>query len=377
MSSNGGQSLRWQIGAFRFDANRKRLWSDEHVVTLEPKAAALLTYFCQNAGRDIGRDELLQAVWYGQIVTDNSISRAVVLLRKAFRDEAKTRHTIATLPKFGYRLIAPVSPLNVAEARANSSPHGRHRFAALPIALGLLAIGVAVVLTWPTNTEKRSSAPVPVALAPLSRLAVAQTNADLAGDGNSLVYTARRNGHSEIFFVAEPGASPIPISATGGDADFATWSHGGDFVVYQFMTGEHCEFHRIARAAFAERRAEVIYDCVPGSYTELSLSPDDSTVYFVERPRVHAPYAVYALDLQQPSKRRLSQPVARGYGNHFVDVHPSTGQLLVLGDHLPGKTSVYELDPVNDSFSLRRAFDYGLDSAIWSHRDDEIVHPSR
>ncbi|MEM1263929.1 MAG: winged helix-turn-helix domain-containing protein [Pseudomonadota bacterium] len=376
VKTNAAPPSRWRIGVYRFDADTKRLSGESTVTVLEPKAAALLAYFCQNAGRDIGRDELLATVWYGQIVTDNSISRAVVLLRKAFQDEAKVRHTIVTLPKFGYRLVANVAPLDTPTADDDPTQASR-AIGSLPIAAGLIGLALLGLTLWLRGPEPTVGAPATTAIAPLSRLAIAQTNADLAPDGNALIYTARGASHSEIHWVEGPGAGPVPISTPEGNADFATWSHAGDFVVYQYMTDERCEFHRLSRAAFATRRAEVIYECVPGSYTELSLSPDDTTLYFVERPTVHAPYSVYALSLGEPSKRRLSQPVARGYGNHFVDVHPATGQLLVLGDHLPGKTSVYELDPLSDSFTLRRAFDYGLDSAIWSHRDDTIVHPSR
>ncbi|MEO0975087.1 MAG: winged helix-turn-helix domain-containing protein, partial [Pseudomonadota bacterium] len=99
----------WTVGDYEFDANANRLRGPHGVVLLEPKASALLAYFCEHPGRNIGRDELLRTVWHGQIVSDNSINRVIVVLRKALRDSREERKYIATVPKVGYRLIATVA----------------------------------------------------------------------------------------------------------------------------------------------------------------------------------------------------------------------------------------------------------------------------
>ncbi|MEM7705892.1 MAG: winged helix-turn-helix domain-containing protein [Pseudomonadota bacterium] len=367
------QFNRWKVGDFHFDANSNRLFGAGREVLLEPKPAALLAYLCENAGRSIGRDELLSAVWHGQIVSDNSINRAIVLLRKALRDDSKARRYIATIPKLGYRLIAEVVGVEQPATLARSGGLMRlwRQFA-----LGGTVLGLAL---WMVFSGSRSTSPKPLVreLAPLSRLSDSQFNAHLASDGRRLAYTASDGTWDVIFLLSGDNATPQPISALAGHANFPTWSHSGDFLVYQFMSGDRCEIHRIARDQFSARAAEVIYQCLPGSYSELSLSPDDTTLYFLERPTPDAPYAVYSLALDQQSKKRLSQPMVSGYGNHFVDVHPESGALLLLSDHAPGKTSVYVIDPASDSFTLRRRFSYGLDSAIWSHREGFMVHPSR
>ncbi len=369
--------MRWQVGEYVFDADAYRLWGDAHDVVLEPKAAALLAYFCQHPGRSIDRDELLQSVWHGQIVSDNSISRAVVLLRKALRDDGKTREYIATVPKLGYRLIADVAAVEKTPSIGPQAVRGATPARSTWVVV--LAVSVLAALAWLLLVDRsatKSASATLAAVAPLSRLAATQSNGHMASDGR-LLYTANDGEYSTVFVLASPGAEPQPVSVPDGDADFATWSHGGDFVVYQFFNGERCEIHRVATQDFAARSADVVYQCLPGSYTELTLSPDDSTLYFVERVTPFSPYAVFALDLARQAKRRLSQPVAEGYGNHYVDVHPDSGMLLLLSNRLPGKTSVYELNPFNDSFALRRTFDYGLDSALWSHREGHFVHPSR
>lgn len=368
----------WQVGRFAFDANTRRLQGAGVDVVLEPKSAALLAYFCMHPQRDIDRDELLKNVWHGQIVADNSINRVVVLLRKALQDDDKARRYIATVPKLGYRMIADVAAIP-AGASSLPSQGGRTRSnntARIALVAAVVLCAVALLLLWKPRVATES-ARTSLSVMPLSRLALAQSSADLASDGETLLYTASDGQRNAIFQVSGELSEPMPISAPDGDADFAKWAHGEDFAVYQYYAQGRCEFHRVDRARFTTRTAHVLYECVPGSYSELSLSPDDATLYFVERATAASPYAVYALDLAGKTKRRLSQPVAQGYGNHYVDVHPRTGALLLLSDHAPGKTSIYQLDAASDSFVLLRRFDYSLDSAIWSHRDGFVVHPSR
>ncbi|WOJ97676.1 winged helix-turn-helix domain-containing protein [Congregibacter brevis] len=378
---------RWILGDFSFDANTRlvRGRPSDHQdsgqnndVLLEPKSAALLAYFCEHPNRSIGRDELLRTVWNGQIVSDNSINRVVVLLRKALGDDEKARRYIATVPKVGYRMIADVSAIDCSDTRFPTQQSSEKTRALLSKGL-IVCAGLALVALLISQTQRPAGIRVqqPPSIAPLSRLGATQSNADLADDGQALLYTASNGAENTVYYRSSEAADPIPVSEAGGDADFARWAHGSEFAVYQYQNANRCEFHRIDRNAMGMRSAQVIYNCVAGSYTELTFSPDNSTLYFVERANSAGPYAVFALDLERGSKRRLSQPVAQGYGNHFVDVHPRSGKLLLLADHAPGKTSAYEIDTSIDSYTLLQRFEYSLDSAIWSHRDGFAVHPSR
>ncbi|MEO0576914.1 MAG: winged helix-turn-helix domain-containing protein [Pseudomonadota bacterium] len=365
--------MRWQIAQFEFDENTRQLSAADGSVTLEPKAAALLTYFCQHPGRDIHRDELLQAVWYGQTVADNSINRVVVQLRKALGDEDKSRRYIATIPKLGYRFIADVAP---AGNDASKPAPSRTLTVAQLLVAGLL---IAVLVVLYRSVNRTSNAPAASAVAsivPLSRLAVAQSDGDLARDGRSLLYTARTDAGNRVYLRSGDVAEPVLVSPADGDGNFATWSHDASFFVYLFSTATQCEFRKVMLRDGVPQPPDVLYQCRVGSYTEFSLSPDDSKLYFVERPMFAAPYAAFELDLVTRSKRRLSQPVALARGNHFIDMHAETGVLLLLSDSTPGKTHAYELDPKSDSFVLRHSFGYSVPNAIWSHRDGFIVHPS-
>ena len=83
---------------------------------LEPKVMDLLWLLAAEAGRVVGRERIMAALWPGVIVGDDSLARTVSKLRQALGDDAKAPRYIETTPKRGYRLLAEVAPLVSTDA---------------------------------------------------------------------------------------------------------------------------------------------------------------------------------------------------------------------------------------------------------------------
>ena len=75
---------------------------------LEARTLRLLMYLANRAGETVGIEELLDQVWSGVVVTQDSVYQAVTALRRLLGDDAKQPNYIVTVPRLGYRLIAPV-----------------------------------------------------------------------------------------------------------------------------------------------------------------------------------------------------------------------------------------------------------------------------
>ena len=93
-----------QFGPFHLDASARVLFRDRVPVALTPKAVDVLIVLVQAAGRPVGRDELLQAVWAGTVVEEGSLTSHISFLRKALGEGF-----IETLPKRGYRFVGQVA----------------------------------------------------------------------------------------------------------------------------------------------------------------------------------------------------------------------------------------------------------------------------
>ena len=100
---------------FRLDEINQCLWrrcdsGDDERVLLTPKAFGVLRYLVQHAGRLVRQGELLDALWPQSYVQPEVLKHHVLEVRKALGDDPRNPRFIETLPRRGYRFIAPVSP---------------------------------------------------------------------------------------------------------------------------------------------------------------------------------------------------------------------------------------------------------------------------
>jgi len=112
---------RLKIGDWDFYVRSHELKRDSEVTRLEPRAAGLLLYLATRAGEPVNRTTLLEALWPGVVVSDEALTNAVNKLRRAFGDDRANPRVIETIPKTGYRLIAPVRP----QERESATPTSR------------------------------------------------------------------------------------------------------------------------------------------------------------------------------------------------------------------------------------------------------------
>ena len=81
-------------------------------IRLKPKVMEVLICLAQHAGETLSKETLFHTVWPDTFVTDDVLKHSISELRRAFEDDAREPRIIQTIPKRGYRLVAPVDPLN-------------------------------------------------------------------------------------------------------------------------------------------------------------------------------------------------------------------------------------------------------------------------
>jgi hypothetical protein len=84
-------------------------------VQLEPKLMDVLVFLAENKGRVVSKIEITDAVWPDVFITESVITRSIAGLRRAFGDDVKNPNFIETISKRGYRLIATVESVTVAD----------------------------------------------------------------------------------------------------------------------------------------------------------------------------------------------------------------------------------------------------------------------
>lgn len=110
------------VGRWRADAAADTLLLDGRTVKLEPRTMRLLMALAARPGEVCTRDALLDQVWAGVIVTDQSLYQAIGELRSVLKADAATAEFIVTVPRKGYRLVAPVARVPAAAAASEPLP---------------------------------------------------------------------------------------------------------------------------------------------------------------------------------------------------------------------------------------------------------------
>ena len=82
--------------------------TNDEVLHLEPKVMDVFLCLAEHANELVTRNQLLDAVWHGQDVTDEPLTRAISELRRALHDNRGDPQYIETIPKRGYRLIGDI-----------------------------------------------------------------------------------------------------------------------------------------------------------------------------------------------------------------------------------------------------------------------------
>jgi eukaryotic-like serine/threonine-protein kinase len=97
------------FGSFRLDTANHCLWRDAERVSITPKAYDVLCHLVVNSGRLVTPDEILQAVWTDTCVNPEVFRKYIREIRRVLGDQLDDPQFVETVPKRGYRFIAPVS----------------------------------------------------------------------------------------------------------------------------------------------------------------------------------------------------------------------------------------------------------------------------
>jgi DNA-binding winged helix-turn-helix (wHTH) protein/TolB-like protein len=113
----------YEFGRFRVKAEERVLLRGQELVALTPKSFDILLTLLESAGRVVPKDDLMKKVWPNTFVEEGNLTQNVSLLRKALGETASGPQFIETVPRRGYRFVAPVSKTsgNGQDSSANTA----------------------------------------------------------------------------------------------------------------------------------------------------------------------------------------------------------------------------------------------------------------
>ena len=139
--------MTYHFGIFEFDTDSGELRKNGRVVALEPQPAKALALLTAKAGDVVSRDELKAALWGSEthVDFDRGIAYCISQVRTALNDSAESPRFVQTIPRVGFRFIAPVStpdqPLVTRQAKTFN------RWVTIPLVLAMSAFVLLTAIT--------------------------------------------------------------------------------------------------------------------------------------------------------------------------------------------------------------------------------------
>ncbi len=110
------ESQNYRFGSHTLEARERRLLGNGVAIPLKPRAFDTLLYLVERAGHLVPKEELLAKLWPDSVVEESTLAKNVWLIRRALAESDGEARFIETVPRIGYRFIAPVEPLALEPA---------------------------------------------------------------------------------------------------------------------------------------------------------------------------------------------------------------------------------------------------------------------
>ncbi len=172
MSNPVPRATQYRFGQFELDPAQSKLTRNGSLVKLQDLPFRLLVLLVERAGEIVSREEVRQRLWPQDtfVEFDNSLGVAVRKLREALRDDADAPRFVETVPRKGYRFVAPVTVLEASASSDLATPSepsvasrqpgvpSRHERYWIVAALVALIVGAAVYEFRPAARSSSSTA---------------------------------------------------------------------------------------------------------------------------------------------------------------------------------------------------------------------------
>ena len=235
-----GHSLSgdFRVGAWLVRPSLNAISKNGTDVQVEPKVMEVLVCLASHPGESISKDTIIN-VWPDTFVSDDALIRCVSELRRVFGDDARAPAVIQTVPKRGYRLVAPVDHARPVTALP-ASPVERKRNLWLGTAIGSV---LTAAIAWGAYVYFLSRP------APFQRIEITQLTSNgrvktaaISPDGRYVGYVVDEGSGQPFFGLGEGGKESLWVRqaaggndvqvAPSGDVEYKQliFSHLGDFL---------------------------------------------------------------------------------------------------------------------------------------------------
>ena len=201
----------------------------------------VLAILLERPGEVVTREELQKRLWPDTFVdVDHNLNTAINKIREVLGDSAESPRFVETLPRRGYRFVAPVEGTQTTEVPGGSGVRQESR---MPWVRRTSILFVVLVLLAAVGffIYRRLQSPASLAQRTLTRLTFddgLQIGATWSPDGRFIAYSSNRGGKFDIWVQQVSGGDPVQITKGPGHNWQPDWSPDGKYIAYRSEDGD-------------------------------------------------------------------------------------------------------------------------------------------
>ena len=400
-----------RFGAYEADLLSGELRKSGIRLKLQDRPFQILAILLEHPGIVVTREQLQKRLWPEDTFVDfeHGLNTAINKLRDALSDEADNPRFIETLPKRGYRFIAPVSasaaprahlhvvtPANTSttapspvtsssesspvSAPVPSAPAAKSRLTPYLAASAMLLLIVALFGVWYFFARTRgASEPSEIRIAPLNGLP-RESDAAFSPDGNQVafVWAGEKGGYAHIY-VSQIGAtdSPRQITSSGeGTFEFApVWSPDGRYLAFFRFNDKDKDLAVYVTAALggSERRLYTVKS--QRKVDALDWSMDGKFLAFSDSASPSEASRIFLLSLDTLEVHPITSPPTGTLGDTTPAFSPDGKSMAFVRDTLDVR-EIYLL-PLSGGSPQQITFDHAdIQGITWTPQSDKLIFAS-
>ncbi|ABF43155.1 transcriptional regulatory protein-like protein [Candidatus Koribacter versatilis Ellin345] len=302
-----------------------------HSFHLEPKVMQVLVELAAHSDEVLSKEHLIHAVWSDTFVSDDVLTRCISEIRRVLDDDARAPKIIQTIPKSGYRLIAPVV-FDKAAPPKNGSSNGstatveaatvetpplktaetpRKNLAPWIVAVGVLAIAVVYFAIRATRPPVAQPGPEEsYRTIPFTSYPGSQTQPAFSPDGNQVAFVWNGEGgeNRNIYVKIIGSETPLQLTHDAGQDYSPTWSPDGRSIAFLRYTDTDRGIFMVPALGGAEHKVFTPTGIVEWERNALSWSPDGKRLIFSDGKSANSPSSIFELDLETGTAKAITSP---------------------------------------------------------------------
>jgi len=405
----------YRFGPYKVDPSERRLQHNGVCVELTPKAFETLLLLLENSGRLLKKEHFMRRLWPDSTVEEANLAHYISELRRVLQERSPGEKFIETVPKLGYRFVAPVEsvrppeapvpepsseapgagvvrevgsgPPRFAEEGFKATPRVRKPVWILPAVLMTAVTATGWWLVWSTQESK----PVLVAV-PFTTHPGAEFDPTFSPDGNQVAFAGsleeKEPENADIYVKSVGSDKPLRLTFAPELDLQPSWAPDGSYIAFIRLKDDLCTIYTIPPLGGVERK---VYETKRAWKSGLNgrllaCTPDSKAIVISESRSPEDPNSLFLFKLKTGEKVRLTSPPAGAIGDCDPVFSPD-GRVLTFARVQAGRSvsDLYriglssDLTPVAEPASLTDRMPVRLRDLVghaWSAEGREIIASS-